>query len=174
MGDWQLVGGPVQEVVQVAAVVTGGLAVAVAAKELAHDAAAPRGAAIVLHGEGGGFVLGHLARSFVLSRGEAQVVMGFAGTSSRLARDGRELEVTLATERESKHVPAVVAAVRPAARQLTAELPKRPVAAGLRVSHVTRLREGGWVGKARGGVRLLIKWKRAAGRRWKSRSGASR
>jgi len=61
MDDLQLVGRSVQEVVQVA-VVAGGLSLAIAAKELAHDAAAPRGSAIVMHTKGGGLVLCHFGR----------------------------------------------------------------------------------------------------------------
>ena len=85
---------------------------------------------------------------------------------------GPRWDVTLETERESKHVLAAAAAVaavaaaavRLAARQLTAEPPNRPVTVGLQVSHVTRLRygEAGLV-KRDGGVRLLLR-KRKRGR----------
>jgi hypothetical protein len=55
-------------------------------------------------------------------------------------------------------------AVRLAARQLTAELPNGPVAVGLRVPHVTRLRQGivGSVSRDES-VRLLVKWKQRSG-----------
>jgi hypothetical protein len=74
----------VQEVVQVTAVVAGRLSVAIAAKELAHDAAAPRGSAIVVHTKGGGLVLCHFVRTVsslgkVANYREAKLFMGWAG-----------------------------------------------------------------------------------------------
>jgi hypothetical protein len=72
MGDFQLVGGSAQEVVQVA-VGVGCLSVAIAAKELAHDAVPPRRSAIVVHSERGRLVLGHFVRISVLSR-EARII----------------------------------------------------------------------------------------------------
>lgn len=83
------------------------------------------------------------------------VVMEVPGSSAlgmvRLARHKPKMRrCFLTTEVESKHVPA--ANVCLAARQLSAELPKRPVAVGLWESHVTRsnTREGG-LGVPKGG-----------------------
>jgi hypothetical protein len=70
---------------------------------------------------------------------EAKVFMGFSGAST-LAGKRPGGDVTLATERESKHVP--VPAVHLAARQWTAELPNRALAAGLWVSHVNPIGAG--------------------------------